>query len=414
MIRPGRRWLVVAGACGVIFWSGAFIFGLPGVLGEAWEAAFDVGRTEVGRVMFVLLAGVGIFMFLAGRWQETSGTRPMALLGVAITGLSTIALGRLNSFQGVYVWAFCVGAASAFVYIPALTVVQQWFPERRGLVSGLVNLSFGLSAAIMSPVSGWLLSVLDTGKMTAVLGTAALACGLPAAFLLTGPRQDELVVREKSDATSPAQPASFTVGQAIRTRSFWFLWSTWALAGSAGISMVVLSTAFGTARGLSVQESVVILTAFNLTNGVSRLVSGYVSDRIGRRRVMRSAFAVAGLAYWSLLWVQGLTWWAVFAALVGCAFGTLFAVSAPLASERFGMAHFGSVFGLIFTAYGFLAGALGPWLSGVILDRTAGNFCIVFGYLGAFFILASCLISAMGPAPAAGIRGKMKEPLAVD
>lgn len=405
MTRPGKGWLVVAGACGAIFWPGAFIFGLPGVLGETWETAFDVGRTEIGRVMFVLLAGVGFFMFLVGRLQETAGTRRMAVLGAAITGFSTIALGWLSGIKGVYLWAFSVGAASAFVYIPALTVVQQWFPGRRGLVSGIVNLAFGLSAAIMSPVSGWMLSVMGSGKMTTVLGAAALACGLPAAFLLTGPDPDDSVNMEDTGAMPPpVQPASMNVRQSIRTRSFWCLWSTWALAGSAGISMVVLSTAFGTARGLSIQESVVILTAFNLTNGVSRLLSGYMSDRLGRRRVMGFAFAAAGLAYWSLLWVQGLMWWSVLAAFVGCAFGTLFAVSAPLASERFGMAHFGSIFGLIFTAYGFLAGALGPWLSGVVLDRTGGDFRIVFGYLGVFLILASCLIIAMGPAPDAGIR----------
>jgi MFS transporter, OFA family, oxalate/formate antiporter len=169
--------------------------------------------------------------------------------------------------------------------------------------------------------------------------------------------------------------------------------------------MVVLSTAFGSDRGLSIQESVIILTAFNLTNGVSRLLCGYISDRLGRRRVMGFVFAAAGLAYWSLPWVQGLTWWSVLAAMVGCSFGTLFAVSAPLAGERFGMAHFGSIFGLIFTAYGFLAGALGPWLSGVVLDRTGGDFRMVFGYLGCFLVLASLLIMAVGPAPAAGTRG---------
>jgi MFS transporter, OFA family, oxalate/formate antiporter len=406
MTRPGRRRVVLAGACGAIFWPGAFIFGLPGVLGENWEAAFAVGRAELGRVMFVLLAGVGFFMFIVGRLQERSGTRPMAVTGAALAGLSTISLGWSSGIQGVYLWAFSVGAASAFVYIPSLTVVQQWFPERRGLASGLVNLAFGLSAAIISPVAGWLLPVLGSGKTTTALGAAALAFGLPAAFLITGPGRDAPLDREGPDtAPLPVRPVSMTLGESIRTRSFWCLWFTWALAGSAGISMVVLSTAFGSDRGLSIQESVIILTAFNLTNGVSRLLCGYISDRLGRRRVMGFVFAAAGLAYWSLPWVQGLTWWSVLAAMVGCSFGTLFAVSAPLAGERFGMAHFGSIFGLIFTAYGFLAGALGPWLSGVVLDRTGGDFRMVFGYLGCFLVLASLLIMAVGPAPAAGTRG---------
>lgn len=401
MTSSRKRWPALAGACGAIFWPGVFIFALPGVLGESWTTAFEVGRTEVGRVMFFLLAGVGSFMYLVGRWQEKAGTRRMALLGISVTGLSTMALGLAAGIRGVYVWAFLVGAASAFVYIPGLTVAQLLFPERRGLVSGLVNTAFGLSAAIMSPISGLLLAQIGSRALTTGLGAAALVFGLPAAFFVAGPEKNDGAARAGSNETRLNRQSSMTVVQGVGSRPFWCMWFMWALAGSAGISMVVLSTAFGMKRGLSAQEAILILSAFNLTNGAGRLLSGYLSDRLGRRMVMGVAFAVAGLAYWAMSWVQGVTWWAFLAALVGYAFGALFAVSAPLAGERFGMAHFGSIFGLIFTAYGFFAGALGPWLSGVILDRTGGDFRIVFGYLGGFFILASCLTALMGPKPTA-------------
>jgi len=100
----------------------------------------------------------------------------------------------------------------------------------------------------------------------------------------------------------------------------------------------------------------------------------------------------AGLAYVLLPYLDGLAVWAVLAAVVGFAFGTLFAVSAPLATDCFGMAHFGAIFGLVFTAYGFVAGPLGPWLSGHVLDSTQGNFQAVFTYLGVFFFVSALLI----------------------
>ncbi len=100
----------------------------------------------------------------------------------------------------------------------------------------------------------------------------------------------------------------------------------------------------------------------------------------------------AGLAYVLLPHLDGLAVWAVLAAVVGFAFGTLFAVSAPLATDCFGMAHFGAIFGLVFTAYGFVAGPLGPWLSGHVLDSTQGNFQVVFTYLGVFFFASAVLI----------------------
>ena len=82
---------------------------------------------------------------------------------------------------------------------------------------------------------------------------------------------------------------------------------------------------------------------------------------------------------------------------MGFAFGTLFAVSAPLASDCFGMKHFGAIFGLVFTAYGFIAGALGPWLSGYLLDATHGDFSLVFIYLAIFYFTSALLIRYARP-----------------
>ena len=89
--------------------------------------------------------------------------------------------------------------------------------------------------------------------------------------------------------------------------------------------------------------------------------------------------------------------WAFLAAVIGFAFGTKFAVSGPLAGDCFGMAHFGAIFGLIFTAYGFVAGPLGPWLTGYILDVTGGNYTLVFSLLGLMYLLASGLILMVQP-----------------
>ena len=73
------------------------------------------------------------------------------------------------------------------------------------------------------------------------------------------------------------------------------------------------------------------------------------------------------------------------------------AVSAPIAGDCFGMAHFGAIFGLIFTAYGFLSGPLGPWLSGYVLDRTQGNYTLVFSYLGFMYLASAGLILMVQP-----------------
>ena len=387
-----RTPILISCTC-AIFWPGAFIFGLPGVLRQHWQQALGADGSEVGGSVFFILAGATCFMYLCGRLQEKYGPGRLTAVGALICGASALWLSRAGSMAEVNVWAFCVGASSAFVYLPGLTVVQRWYPQRRGLVSGVFNLAFGLSAAIMSPVFSILLLKWGYQALILTAGGATLAIGLAASAMIRFPEGDLSV----PVSTTPSALASRPVGDALKSRAFWCLWLTWVLAGAAGASMLVLSTGFGLARGLDLAHAVVLLTAFNVTNGCGRLISGYYSDRIGRSLTMSMSFVVAGFAYLAMPHLAGLWMWTALAAIIGFAFGTLFAVSGPLAGDCFGMAHFGAIYGLTFTAYGFVAGPLGPWLSGHLLDITQGNYTLVFSYLGLMYLAAAGLILGVQP-----------------
>jgi OFA family oxalate/formate antiporter-like MFS transporter len=385
--RNRRGVFAVVGSSIAIFWPGALVFGFPGVMGPYWQKLFGVGRGAIGNTLFFVLAAVGVFMFFVGRWQERLGIKRMITIGSILCGISPLVIAYASSLYSLYFWAFLIGTSTCFVYIPALTTVQRWYPERRGLVSGIVNLLFGFSAAIMSPVFNSMLKSIGYVSMNIVMAIVALSIGITAAQFTEGPEEIP-----SSPQTPSRVPESLTVSASLRTKSFWFLWLTWALQGAAGIAMVMLSTAFGLSRGFAMESAVVILTAFNITNGLGRLVMGYLSDLISRNLAMSTAFLAAGGAYFVLPHVGNLAAIAVLAAIIGFGFGTLFAVSAPLAADCFGLKHFGAIFGLVFTAYGFVAGALGPSLSGYLLDITSGNFIIVFTYLGFFCVLSGIFI----------------------
>lgn len=126
--------------------------------------------------------------------------------------------------------------------------------------------------------------------------------------------------------------------------------------------------------------------------GIHMFVIGRLQEKMGPGRIMAVSFLVAGGAYFLLPFAGSIFTWSVLAACVGFAFGTLFAVSAPFVSDCFGMEHFGSILGLVFTAFGFVSGVLGPWLGGYLLDATQGNFMLVFFYLGSLMLLSSLMI----------------------
>ncbi|MFO7712517.1 MAG: MFS transporter [Dehalococcoidia bacterium] len=422
MTRTRRGLLAVVGSCVAIFWPGAMIFGYPGVMAAYWRDVFVVGEGATGSVLFFMLAGVGTFMFFVGKWQERTGARPMVAISAVVCGLALLAASHAPSIHFIYVWAFLTGASSCFIYLPGVTVVQRWFVKRRGLASGTVNLFFGIGGAIMAPVFSSLLSgmgyepmnrllaflIIGTGILGAMFVESPERAGYPGALSSSGStmgvsRPDAVETPAKGEAmiSSGSMEAvtvedSLTAGESLRTRSFWFLWLTWALQGAAGIAMVTLSMSFGRARGFG-ESAALLLTAFNLTNGLSRILSGFLSDIIGRHRTLVATFLAAACAYFVLPHVDTIGTAAVLGAIIGFSYGTLFAVSAPLVSDSFGLKHFGAIFGLVFTAFGYLSGLLGPSLSGFILDMTEGNFLPVFIYLGVFCILSAFFIRLVVP-----------------
>ncbi|MCP4625487.1 MAG: OFA family MFS transporter, partial [bacterium] len=238
MPKNSGRTIILISCAGAIFWPGAFIFGFPGVMRRYWQQTFDVGSTEVGQTVFWVLTGATCFMYLCGRWQEKYGPGMLTAIGAVLCGSSVIWLGRAENMTAVYIWAFSVGASSAFIYVPALTAVQRWYPERRGLVSGFVNMAFGMAAAVMSPVSTALLSVWGYETINLVFGCVALAVGLTASALIRFPETDLFAPAPDKAIES----TSLSVVEALKTREFWYLWLTWVLAGAAGASMLVLAS----------------------------------------------------------------------------------------------------------------------------------------------------------------------------
>ncbi len=375
------------GSIVVLFWSGSLVFGFPGVMGSYWKEALHASSGEIGNIMFFLLFAVGIFMFFVGKWQEKFGIKIMIVLGVVISSLSLLIVLFPSSLIVLYTWAFINGVQSCFIYIPAVTIIQFCFPESRGLVSGAATMVFGLSAAIMSPVFLELFEAFGYQNMIMILAVVILVTGILASITIS-PQE----IKKREDVNVP----SLTVKESIRKSSFWFLWLVWALQGAAGISMVSLSVPLGLSKGLPPQSAILVLTSFNLTNGVSRLISGIISDYFGRNNIMSFSFLLAGIAYFMLLQPLNPILIYLFAMFIGFAFGTLFAVSVPLASDCFGLKHFGAIFGLVFTAYGFIAGLIGPSLSGYILDFTR-DFTPVLLYLGCFCLISSFLILRVKP-----------------
>ena len=380
-----NRKLLLALGCLAIFFPGAFLFGFPGVMAVQWQQLLGVEKARIGQLMFFILAGTGCSMYLSGKLQEKITPQGLIFVGTVACGFGVGAVAWASALYHVFAWAFWEGFFSAFVYLPCLTVSQKLFLEQKGLAVGFINLVFGGAAAVMSPAFSFLL-VSQGYRATCVISmTLAVCTGIVCAFFMRGSAYSFKSVKGVGIALG--------VGRILTLRSFWCLWWVWALAGAAGVSMVMLCSSLGQSLGYDVTQYVIILTGFSMLNGLGRIVFGILADRISKHKILIRVFLMAALAYLLMPFFHNLYVLSLLASVVGLAFGVLFTVSAPLVSECFGLENFGRVFGLVFTAYGFVAGFLGPWMSGVVLRLTHDNFRIVFTGFALFYLIAAVLVS---------------------
>ncbi len=314
-------------------------------------------------------------MVLAGKLQEKIPSHFIIFIGSFVCSIAMIFVGQAAVIEHVYIWAFMEGFFCGFVYIPCLTIFQKMFPENKGLIIGILNLTFGGSAAVMSPVFTWLLVSKGYVFISNFAAVISIVLGTSFALFIRIPGN------EKDQAKH--QLSTLPVKKILRMSSFWFLWFVWALAGAAGISLIVLASSFRAQLGYGITQYVYRLTGFNVLNGMGRLICGRLSNKYSKQKILMTVFLMASLAYFLMPQFTDLYIISFLACFIGLSFGALFTVSAPLVTE---------VFGLVFTAYGFFAGFLGPWVSGIILDISGSNFQIVFSLFGVFYLISSMLI----------------------
>ncbi len=376
--------IILIFGCLALFFPGSFVFGFPGVMAGQWQMLFAANKTQIGRVMFFILAGTGFSMYLSGKLQERFAFNKIIFTGSLVCSLAMIFVGQATSMDHIYLWAFVEGFFTGFVYIPCMTFFQKLFFDKKGMVAGILNLTFGGSAALMSPVYTYLLvskGYAFTSNMAAVL---SILLGSWVCLLIKDPNQ--------TGFQGQAMMSTLTLRNILVLPSFWFLWLVWAFSGAAGVSLIVLTASFGKSLGYGVTQYVTILTCFNILNGIGRLLCGRLSDTLSKQKILMTVYMLAAAAYTIMAFSHSLYLISFLACFIGLAFGGLFTVSAPLVTEVFGLENFGKVFGLVFTAYGFVAGVLGPWLSGVILDATHSNFSAVFIMFALFYILAAIFV----------------------
>ena len=374
--------LVIMMMLGTVYsWS---VFRLP------VEELYNVGAAQSGLPYMTALLFYSLFMFLTGRFFKTWGPRSTILVGSLLVSIGWILSAFAPNIQVLTVtYGVISGAGVGIAYGAPLAVVTRWFPEKKGLVIGLVLLGFGLSPLFTAPLARTLVEQYGVMKTFLVLGVV-FGMLLP---LLSMPFKypESGGVEGGGSSGSDAGVYDVTSAEMMKSAHFKGLYFNFIIGTMIGLMMIGLTSSIGIELiGMAQKDVVLFISVFAVFNGIGRPVFGWLTDRLSAKTAMLLSYAQIITAADLMLSAQygsvGLfaTAFSIFWFNVG---GWL-AIAPTATNNLYGPKHYSQNYGIVFTAYG-IGAVLGVSSSGLLLD-TFQNYDYIF-----YLVIASCLMGSL-------------------
>lgn len=426
-----NRWFVVIGAIliqlalGAIYAWSVFTPKLTDVNGQYQFTA--------GQAAWIFSAGLFFFalvMIWAGRKLTQFGPQKLAMSGGLVLGLGYILAGLFGTnFILQFLFIGVIGGSGiGLAYVVPIAVGVKWFPDKKGMLTGLAVAGFGFGATIWVKWAGaWGGGLLNTFSIAGLDGVRSVfilygiifgLMVLIGSLVMKDPPEgwlpDGYTLPEASDKKSTGA-VNFDSNEMLKTPQFYMLFITFVFSALAGLMVIYCIKLFGidaltfskigslnpTSEGfadIKVWASAIAGTAmawYAILNGLGRIVWGVVSDKIGRKIAIALMSLFQGLVMLAFFKIGGTAIGLIVAAsIIGFNFGGNFALFPAVTADFFGNKTVGKNYGFIFFAYG-IAGILGPQIAGIFKDNAIGA-STPEAWLTPFIIAGvACLLGAL-------------------
>jgi OFA family oxalate/formate antiporter-like MFS transporter len=388
----GRRWgIALAGvlmqmALGAVYaWS---VFRTPLVKQFHWTIS------QVTFTFTIAIFVLGVAAFFGGLWLNRTGPRRVAITAGVLYGLGIF----LASFSANKLWWLYLsygvigGTGLGFGYIVPIAVLVKWFPDKRGLITGIAVGGFGAGALVTAPVASRLIQSVGVLETFAWLGIAYLVVVVvtgwfmqnpPAGYAPAGWTPTSTLVRQRSTM-------DYSLGGALKTWQWWALWLLLFLNTSAGISVISQEAPiFQELARVTALVAAGMVGIASIGNAVGRVFWAWVSDGITRRWTFIVMYLFQVVLFWLMPGISSATLLTILTFVILMCYGGGFGTMPAFAADYFGAKNVGPIYGLMLTAWGF-ASAFGPLLI-AHLRQTGTSYAFGLHIIAAIMLLSAIL-----------------------
>lgn len=397
-----NRWLIAVSAIAIHLSIGSIyaysIYQLPLREAQGWATS------QVTLAFSIAVFVLGITAAFLGKYVEKYGPRKAGLaaavmygLGMVTSGVSVM-LGSLPLF--LITFGVIGGAGIGLGYISPIGTLVEWFPDRRGMATGLAVMGFGAGALLTGPLGNFLIQGYGVAPTFFTLGALYFVLMAVGASYLQKPPKDWLPdgMEDTEENQEKAKGALagldiLTAKEARTTPRFWMIWLIIFINVSAGIMLLAFASPMLQQIGGATATTAAFITGYiGIFNGSGRIFWSTLSDYIGRTTVYGVFMILQIGAFFIMPQITAVWVLAGIMFLVITAYGGGFACLPAYLSDLFGTKEVSAIHGYALTAWG-LAGVAGPQLASFVLESTGGYTSALYVMNGALVVgLATVLV----------------------
>lgn len=379
-VKTPNRWMVFA--AGFVFnfvLSGTSAFS---ILSKALNDTGEWDGWDIALAYSLYNIMIAIFGIVIGALGTRIKARPLMYFGSTMfaAGWLISSLSGSNHLLFYLGFGIIAGIGGGSLYNFTVTNTLKWFPDKRGLISGILLGAATTGPITVAPFTTWLLSHVDAYKVFMVLGFIYLALTFLVGWMVHIPAPDY-----KPEGWEPATAGTANVTgedknwkEMLSTSRFWMLWVIFAFANTPAMMMLSSVTAIGDAQAkFTTGQATAVVMLMAIANFLGRMGFGAISDRIGRYWTLLLALGIDIVAILSLSVITNAYFFIGVVMVIGACGGALLVLFPPITSEAFGVKNSGLNYSIMFTAYSAAA---------LIGGKLASAYKASGDYTGAFVI----------------------------
>jgi MFS transporter, OFA family, oxalate/formate antiporter len=395
----GNRWLLVGAALLLQFSIGA-VYAWSVFAKALKEAdAFQLTTVEAAIPFEVTIGMIFIGSYIGGQIQDRKGPRVVALAGGVIYAIGVVLASFASDHGELWLLVLGYGVISGFglgfAYIVPIAMLQKWFPDKRGLITGLAVGGFGFGAVLTSPVAQWLISDYAEDVPTKAflpLGIGYLVLSLIGASFFKNPPAGYHLPGYSAAASGADQSSSldYSQGEALRTPQWYLLTAILTLNVTAGIALI--SQAAGSAEeisGYSAAGAATVVGVLAIFNGGGRIIWAAASDFMGRMPAFAAMLGLSGICLLLIPHASNQALFFILAAIVYLCYGGGFGTMPATAGDYFGVRSAGAIYGLMLIGWS-IGGIIGPLIASKLIGEDL-DFTTAYTVIGIIALVSVAL-----------------------